>query len=321
VGQPARGAGPGHDLGGKIEGSGQQVRPRQHLIDDAQALGFLCGDPLTGVHGVTGTLGAGQFAQHEVHPVARDRACPEVTVAEDDVRCAQCQVAEQGKLQPRAGAVDNRDRRNVDVADKPLQDLDAVVVLLVDKVAVPLRYGLAERSLVHACQPRVSGTADDDDLVVPVGTYFGQQQVPGIQQPPGPAGGLTVPVRADSEDAAMALQLEVPREPVAVVAQRRPGDEVPQITVPPGDRLRHAASSREQPSGDLPRIFWHARVRRAQQPDRQVHDALDRLPPGGGGREQYADQDGSEEHVEHVVRVDRGVNVTRRSGAQDLRQR
>jgi hypothetical protein len=56
----------------------------------------------------------------------------------------------------------------------------------------------------------ITGPGDDDELVVPVGSRLGQQQVPGIQQSPGPEGRLPVPVRADGEDAVAAVELECP---------------------------------------------------------------------------------------------------------------
>jgi hypothetical protein len=115
----------------------------------------------------------------------------------------------QWELQARARTVDRRDDRNVDVEDQSLEKLDSVVVLLGDEVAVPLTQWFGEGTGVGPGQPGVAGAGDDDDLVVPVRAYVSEQEAPGVQQTPGPAGRLPVPVHADGEDAVLPVQCEV----------------------------------------------------------------------------------------------------------------
>ncbi|HEX3517001.1 MAG TPA: hypothetical protein VHT26_23675 [Trebonia sp.] len=107
MGQAAGRARAGHDLGGEVKGTGQQVGARQDLVDDAQVLGLPGGDSPAGIDGVAGALDAGQFPEHQEHAVAGDGAGAEVAVPEDDVRRAQGQVAQQRKLQPRTRPVDH----------------------------------------------------------------------------------------------------------------------------------------------------------------------------------------------------------------------
>jgi hypothetical protein len=144
MGQAPGSTGAGHDLGREVSGPGQQLAARQDLVDDAQALGLLGGDSLAGVDDVAGAPDAGHFPEDKEHAVAGDGAGAEVAVAEHDVRRAHGQVAQQRKLQPRARAVDHPDGGNVDVEDKPFEEPDAVVVLLVDEVAVPRGGGPGE---------------------------------------------------------------------------------------------------------------------------------------------------------------------------------